>query len=54
MRRIGRLKYNNKIFDLFYEGNVLSFLEVKVNLGKETYCYPEIRDFYHLNFIFTS
>lgn len=52
MGRIGRLKYDNKIFDLFCYYDKLSFLEVKIVNGVEIYFYPEIRDFYHLNFMF--
>jgi len=50
-----RIRYNQKVFDIFGgENHQKTFLEVRVNDGKEEYYYPTLKDYIGLNNIYNK
>lgn len=53
--KMTRIKYNNKLFDIYVDNNHLkNFLEVKIMDGIEKYYYPSIEDTVKLNMIYNN
>ena len=53
--RLIRIKYNNKIFDVFSDiGHNKKFLEVRTKDGKELFYHPDLKDLINLNLIYNT
>lgn len=53
--KLFRIKYNNKIFDIFSDENHRkTFLEIRLENGIEKTYYPELKDYIHLELIYNK